>query len=309
MYKINILFCGQIRNPQLFYKSIFKLSTKKYIEKIYLSTWNDEVDESLKLFSAINPKFKFVSEKEPDYKKYNNGSIFYQMKALENGLKLIENKKIKIFKTRPDLFIRTDAIKQIISLNYKIENDSIFHEKIWIPFFEISKPFYFADECFYGTYDDIKLLINYETYYDSLTLGHGQSHVRRFSHPYLENNIELKKYFEKYQNTHFGEKRFKVINQQLLDKEYLNYLFYNYFILNRDFRIGIGNRTEYMSLYKYHNGLVNPDENDFLNAFDPDNSFKPNLGHIFSFTEIWLRKVVNSEKFINNIKKNPILIS
>ena len=88
-----------------------------------MSTWNDEVNESLKLFSTINPKFKFVSEKEPDYKKYNNGSIFYQMKALENGLKLIENKKIKIFKTRPDLFIRTDAIKQIISLNYKIEKD------------------------------------------------------------------------------------------------------------------------------------------------------------------------------------------
>ena len=64
MYKINVLFCGQIRNPQLLYKSLFKLSTKKYIEKIYLSTWNDEVNESLKLFSTINPKFKFVSEKD-----------------------------------------------------------------------------------------------------------------------------------------------------------------------------------------------------------------------------------------------------
>ncbi len=307
MEKINILFCGQIRNPKNFYKLALQLCSLKIVENVYLSTWSNEDNKKLRFFNNLNKKFVYIHETEPDYKNFNNGSAFYQMKSLENGLSSIKNKSIKTFKTRPDLYINPSAIKKIKELDYSIEADSIFSNKIWIPFFEISKPFYFADECFYGSYEDLKKLINYDTYFDTLNLGHGLTHVRKYAYPYLNKNKKLKTYFETFQNSNFGENRFKFINEQIKNKQFLDYLFYNFYILNRDFRVGIGSETKYMYLYKYHDGLINPDNSYFSESFVPENSIKPTLGHIFSFTETWLKKVLISDDFKNNISQNPLI--
>ena len=69
-------------------------------------------------------------------------------------------KKFFLFKSRTDLYIKPKALKKILKLDYTIASDSILENKIWIPYFEPTKLFYFGDECFYGKVADLLKFIS-----------------------------------------------------------------------------------------------------------------------------------------------------
>ena len=304
MKKINILITGQLKNKKNLLKTLYKFRNLDFIDQIIISTWTEEVNNNKFLFSILNKlKVDVVSQKSDVYKN----SFFYQSKSLENGLANISNKNLDVFKTRTDLFIDTSYLKKIIDLDYSLNNKSIFSKKVWIPFFEISKPVYFGDECIYANYKDLSKLYNYEEKYDHWQIGPGCSHIRRFIDPYINFYQELEIIQRKHSVTNHGSsKRFPTLNKLLLDKEYLNFLFFNYLILKNEFRVGLENTESYIFFREWSSGKVQPKESEFYKSFDKKNSFNPSLGQIFSYDETWLTNIINNSDFSEEIINNKI---
>ena len=165
MKKINILITGQLKNKKNLLKTLYKFRNLDFIDQIIISTWTEEVNNNKFLFSILNKlKVDVVSQKSDVYKN----SFFYQSKSLENGLANISNKNLDVFKTRTDLFIDTSYLKKIIDLDYSLNNKSIFSKKVWIPFFEISKPFILEMSVFMQI---IKIYLNYIIMRRNMTTG------------------------------------------------------------------------------------------------------------------------------------------
>ena len=268
--KANVLFCGLMRKPEMFKKSIQDLSLMRkdgLINQIIFSTWTGELEKSPEIESFLKEnKVKIIKTEEPKDRGY--GNIWCQMKALEVGLSEIEENEF-VLKTRSDVYIHPDFLKKIFSSSqlFKITKNlpkgNIFQNKVWVHWFELTRPFYMADECFYGTRYDLKKLINYNTRYDiEFNIGPGISHIRRFIHPFLNDypiltsslgkysqgsNIKTlalkfsKKYFDLRKIPFFRKfnekKRFNLLKRRLEDEEFLDCLASYYSILYSHFYI------------------------------------------------------------------------
>ena len=307
MEKVNLIITGQLKNKKKFISSTLSFVNNPLIEEKIISTWTEEVDKNKALFAILEKLgFKIIHEKQPYYK---NRSIFYQMKSFENGLNSISNKSLRVFKTRTDLRISSDGLKNIINLNFHHSNadKSIFEEKIWIPFFEISKPFYIGDECFFASYYDSFKLINYETFYDDLGIGAGISHVRKFGNPYFEIFPELLNFLKKYSNMMFFNKnRFDLIQSYLKNEDFLDYLFFYYKILKNDFRIGLSLQNQYIYFREWSDGKRQPKNERFLKSFNKQFSFSNQAGQIFSHNETWINNLFNDKFCKQRLEKNKL---
>lgn len=302
--KINFVLTGQLKNKKNLLKTIFNLKNCSFINEIILSTWSEEINNNKNLFSFLaQQKIKIVSENSPEF----DIPYFYQVKSFENAINAIDDKTLKIFKSRTDLFISKKTIKKIIDLDYKLSNKSIFSERIWIPFFEISKPFYIGDECFYTSNKDSRLLINYETKYDKWDIGSGRSHVRRFLNPYIEKFDKIEKYQEQFSKTNHGsELRFQTLKNLLSNKDFLEYLFFYYMVILNDFRVGLEGQTSYIKFRDWSNGFTQPNQNLFYDSFKKSNSFNPSLGQIFSYDEKWINKMAKNSDITEKLLSNKL---
>ena len=192
---IDVLFCGLIRLPNMFKQSIKELAElrkKKLVKKIIFSTWDYEIDKypGIRKFFKDN-KVILIESKEP--KDTGPSHMWCQMLALELGLKKT-SKNAFILKSRADVHIKPEFIEKLIKEKEKLlkitsslPGGNIFKYKVWVPWYEITKPFYMADECFLAYYNDMKKLYNYDDSYD-IQYGedHGIPHIRRFMHPFLK---------------------------------------------------------------------------------------------------------------------------
>ena len=302
MSKINVVITGQLKNKKNLIKTINNFYKADFINQIIISTWTEEVNKNKTLFFLFKKRnIELVSEKSPNFKV----PFFFQSKSLENGLKYISNRELPVFKTRTDLFIDKKYVFKIINQDFTLNNKSVFNKRVWIPFFEISKPFYFGDECFYGEYKDLNKLINYEEKYDFWKIGPGSSHVRRFCNPYIEQfkKIESVQKLNSITN-HGGPRRFETLTKLLKNEAYLEYLFFNFLILSNEFRIGLQNTKSYINFREWSSGVYQPKVQNFYSSFAEENSFNPQLGQIFSYDEMWLENIINNSEIINLLKNN-----
>ena len=76
-------------------------------------------------------------------------------------------------------------------------------------------------------------------------------YVRRFD--FTNHDIKYLDLLKQYGNCHFGEERFLILEDRLKQKDYLKYLNSYYTLVKREFRIGLGNESNYITL---ENGLV-----------------------------------------------------
>ena len=162
MKGVDVLFCGLIREDEYFKKTIKELSQLRnegFVNQVILSTWDYEIDNHKGMRAFLNKYgVVLVEKKEPEDKGY--GNIWCQMKSMENGMKIIKPGSF-VLKSRTDVWINLEYMKKLFSdrERLKIKNNlpgrNIFKFKIWVPWFEITKPFYIADECFFGYYDDV----------------------------------------------------------------------------------------------------------------------------------------------------------
>ena len=88
-----------------------------------------------------------------------------------------------VLKTRTDVHIDPEFIRNNLPLSGR--------NRVWIPWYQRLRPFYMADECFYGTKERIRALVNYDTWYDNNKMW-GITHMRRFAHPHINNPIVSK---------------------------------------------------------------------------------------------------------------------
>ena len=201
--KVNIIFCGLIRNPEMFKKSLkdFTLLRKKgLVNKIILSTWDYEIDKYNEMRKYLNKnKVILIESKEPEEKGI--GNIFCQMKTLDVGLKIVDKNSF-VLKTRTDLYIDPIFLKRLFSnktnllkIKHDLPKGNIFKYKVWIPYFEITNPFHMGDECFFGNANDIKMLVNYINYSNYYKLRAGIAHIQRYIHPFINEYSIIKTFF------------------------------------------------------------------------------------------------------------------
>ena len=293
--KTNVfLFTGQLRHKKKLIKSILTIKSTFLFKEILISTWNDEKKNKLFISLLKLLKVKLIFNESIDDPYNLKGNIFYQIKSMEYGLEQVP-KTYFLFKSRTDLYIKPKALKRILKLDYTVSTNSILENKIWIPWFEATKLFYFGDECFYGKVSDLSKFISYENIYDNIGIDQGASHVRRFAYPYSKKDPYIISSLEKYGNSNYGKERFKTLQERLKDKDFLRYLSYYYELVKRDYRVGLEGQKEYIDFRKWSTGTVYPTSKNIYESLKKENACLT-LGHIFIYSENWIN---NLEQFID----------
>ena len=293
--KTNVfLFTGQLRHKKKLIKSIITIKSTFLFKKILISTWNDEKKNKffILFLKLLGVKLIFNEQTKDPYGLH--GNIYYQIKSMEYGLENIPENNF-LFKSRTDVYIKPGALKKILKLDYTILEDSILENKIWIPYFETTKLFYFGDECFYGKVSDLLKFISYENIYDKIGIDHGISHVRRFAYPYSKKDEVVISSLKRYGNCNFGKDRFKTLDERLKDKNYLKYLSYYYELVKRDYRVGLQDEQDYIKFRKWSTGTIYPTSKNIQESFREENACLTH-GHIFSYSEEWVN---NLNEFID----------
>ncbi len=294
----DVIFTGLPRESQMLKKTLDGLDRLKgigLVNKIVFSTWKGYVtDEYRAIFEMFNVE---VLEKTEPEDKGLGGHFFCQAKSLQNGLEVCDPKHW-ILKLRADTWIDESFIANIMRNRddylYK-KPDEIFLKKVWIPYAEITKPFYMPDEIFYGTWFDVSKLLNYEKSYETMYAkdGGGETHIRRFVHPFIENYPIFKLMIKDISNDNlvrlFSPERFTLLKQRLTEERYLGYLAKYYWILYKYFRI-----RNYSGVMKWHQPYCEPqiklNNNNFTGNFRPSKSF---LGQrIFCYDDTWIHNLV-----------------
>lgn len=336
MKKVNILFCGLIRAHDLFKKSISDMTQLRdngLIENIYLSTWIGEIDKAPEIKELLKKsKVKIIESEEPEVG--GEGNIWKQMKALDEGLKKIDKNSF-ILKTRSDVYINPDFLRKIFSqqglfkITKNLPNGNVFKAKIWVPWYEITRPFYMADECFFGLKEDIRLLVNYENkYFSDYVLGPGGPHIMRFIHPFLEkypvlydsltkysDESELKRVIRKFSRKVFSldkfkflkrlneKNRFNLLSKRLSDESYIKYLAASYTILNSHFYISSGSFPEQVIFREHSKPKVK------LNSLNWESNFSHEMarfeygGQIYDYNEDLLNNLCDKKIEATEVSK------
>lgn len=295
----NIIFTGLPRTPEIMKRNLSgfsKLQNQKIVNKIVFSTWTNYMTPAY--WNLMNKYNVIVLEKEEPEDKGRGGHCFCQAKALENGLDVC-NPQDKILKLRTDTWLDADFIGKIMTDDSYLdkEPDDIFIKKVWVPYAEITKPFYMPDEMFYGYHSDIYKLVNYEKFYDSMVSkdGGGETHIRRFIHPFLFEYPIFNDMIEEIANDNFvrlfSKDRFELLKTRLTESKYLTYLANYYYILYKYFRIY---NTGQMEWYQpYCKPKISLDNDKFTENFTRLRSFCEQ--RIFCYDDKWIANVVEGK--------------
>jgi len=201
---VDVLFCGLLRKPEMFRKSILDLVNLRklgLVNQIIFSTWIGEMEKNLEMLKFLKKNnVRIIESEEP--KVQGSGHIWCQMKALDIGLQRVGEDRF-VLKSRTDVYINPLFLKKLFSEKetlLKIKKDlpkgNVFNYKIWIHYYEMRTPFHMGEECFFAHNHDAKLLVNYNTFYDEQHVGHAISHIRRFANPFLEDYSCIKDYLK-----------------------------------------------------------------------------------------------------------------
>lgn len=296
----SVVFTGLPRDITMFQSTVSGLNIlkeeKKIIDKIVFATWKNQMTPEY--WNVCNRyKVQVLEKTEPEYAG-SGGHFFYQCRALENGLKEC-NPDNYVMKLRTDTWIDRRFVEKLITNpdNYLSPYPSdIFIRKVWIPYAEITKPFYMPDELFYGHHEDISKLFNYEMKYETMQSkdGGGETHIRRFVDPFIEKfpifELMIKKVSEDSFMRLFAPERFSLLKKRLNQDWYLELLAYYYFILHKYFKIW--NEPGVMKWYQpYCEPKIQLEREKFIENFHSSKSF---LGQrIFCYDYRWIDDIVN----------------
>jgi len=233
-----ILVTGLPRNLDNFFKCLDnyqELRHKKIISRIVFSSWrtrvSGDIEEKLKLKGI-----EVLLNEEPS--NLGLGSVWAQMHALKFGLEVCDENDF-VFKTRTDARV-SPALLEFLYNFYDNEhpiNTDVFKYRVWTPCFEVTKPFYFAEEVFCGHRDDLHNLINADSTYDRLygkdNIG-GETHIRRFMPPFVNYYKKLEIYKNKLEGGNYLG-GWSNLSLRLKEEEYIEYLAIYYFVIKNFF--------------------------------------------------------------------------
>lgn len=295
---IDVIFTGLIRDYETFNRSLNDcalLQKKGLVRNIILSTWKGEPAKHPTMLPSIIEKGVLVIESdEPPVNKnspYYRGRdfIWHQMKALEVGLKIIEEGTF-VLKTRSDVYLDRKFVEKLaqqkeklLTIKKPLPHGNIFKYKVWVPWFELTKPFFMADESFFGFKEDLEKLYNYNTdYFEKYDLGPDVHHVMRYIDPFLEKypifynsmnkynkDRSLKnfikrnfpKLYEKLKRYSYLKKaseksRFNTLSQRMEKQEFINLLAAYYYVLYSHFYIDLVSFKDQIVFREFYKGTL-----------------------------------------------------
>ncbi|EKO3443220.1 TPA: hypothetical protein ACOJPC_002313 [Vibrio fluvialis] len=304
MHKISVVITGQVKSSVIFFESLkefIALKEEGIVNEIVLSTWKGEIEKlNESITKQLNEHVVIITPNPP---KVNSGTAFYQMKSLHCALNKLSDKKTFVFKTRPDLYISKEDIKEIIKLDNNVRSKkSPFVNKVWVPWFEVSKPFYMADECFYCNYPDAIKLYNYDTIYDNyFDIDAGISHIRRFYHPFTSIYPEFEHFFLKFGVTGHGtSQRFRLFDVLYENVNYKKGLRQYYKILEHSFNIGL-HKYGYITFREWNKSEKKTIFNSLEDAVKPINSFEPSKGHVYGYNNNDVKTLLGDDAIYNEV--------
>jgi|TARA_R110000803_G_scaffold86919_3_gene153479 hypothetical protein len=299
-----ILINGQnkVQNNFLESSKVYnKLLECGYVDEVIITCWVGEINH----IKQLSENFTILPVEKPKM-GMGFGNIWAQMSQYDKGLNFIKNKEkdneeVFVLRTRPDIYIKENFIKDIFKEieDNRLENEILNH-KVWISYFDISKPFYMAGDCWGGNLEDMLSFVNYRS--DVYTKPfQGISHVRIYVEPFLESYPILVDYLKNKMNCcqllvegKWENRKKNILNLYKTDF-YRNLLSVYYEILNNFFIIK--NEKESIN-FRYWNIPYNP------NTLVNDISFESNIRgvnpyintFIFGYDNNFIKKYLNDEK-------------
>jgi len=208
----------------------------------------------------------------------------------------------------------------MLILTQNLPKGNIFKYKVWVPWYELTVPFYLADECFFGLCEDLKHLINYETKYDTdYNMCHGPTHVRRFINPFLNDYPILYQSLDKYNKeskfktlarkfsrqvfdlerfktikTLYKRNKFYLLKKRKKDNNYIECLAVYYSILHSHFYID-GDSFQDQLVFKEQSSPMPIDDNSIDNNFNEKKERLPYGGRIYGYNQKLLDNIFNKK--------------
>ena len=284
----NIILTGKILDEIQFKKliiKVIKLKKKKRIDQVILSIWKNQILSEEVIF--------FLKKNDVDIVRNNTKkflcSFKYQCYLLKKGLTKIKNKRILIIKLRNDINFELGQILKLTKLNFKTDSkkDLLTH-KIWVPYIEITKPFYIADEIIVSNYINLKKITSFKKYYGDIFFDTGQTHINWYLGLFIKKFNIFNTYVKHYgKSFHFKSTRFFHLSKLINNIEYLKILLQYYKILDKYFIIG-SNLKKSFSInrktiaFTCQNFKINFKNKTIDDIFSIKNSNVKYSGHIFS---------------------------
>ena len=304
---LTVLFLGLPRELDRFYRSIDELNKLNIVSKIIYSTWNGRLSDGLHKKLLAKGVTVLLNDEPSDIGK---NSIIAQNKSLEFGLELCNENDI-VLRTRTDVYISNQLLKDVLIKyeNSNVKNSKVFDKKIWIPTFEITKPFYMDDAIFLGKCKDLKYLTKFDMSWNLAMDGGGDTHVRKFIHPFIKIYPQLLSYKDKLidggPNSLYiapnSKERFKLLRERLNESDYLDYLTIYYYVLNKYFLIYC-DESGYIQKQPYCKRSTKFNLNEFSSNFkSPTGPFNG----IWCHDSKWISNLINGE--FNDELANKIL--
>ena len=301
MEAIDVIFTGLLRTPELFQASLADLAALRrrgVVGRVIFATWPSEDLGAPALHSALDAAAVEVITSEPPAQ--GPGNIWHQMKSLELGLAAVD-RRTRVLKTRTDLHIVPAFIEHLAAGGISLAKlyggtPGSLGEKIWLPWFEITKPGYMADECMFGRATDLKRLVNFDNSYDRPEWGidAGITHLRRFLHPFRPYHPRLDEYLENFAATgHNTPARYPVLSHDMTTPYFWEYLAEYYRIVEENFHVETWADKPHISCRKWSQPLITIDDEAMAENFHPAKSWNPYGGQIYAYNLHWLQALLS----------------
>jgi len=230
--RVSVIVTGLVRDPDLFARSLDRLTALKHVDEIILATWETEAEEKSTLLSEFSHRYGLIVAAVPEPVQWS-GNLLSQMVSLYVGLGRTK-KDNYVLKTRTDVYIEPDALAHVFSKDLTITVPQNFNqvrppfdEKVCVWGLEATVPFYIHDLFFFGGHADISKLMNMDIRYDILyEMSKEKIHIRRFLHPFIHEFPIFEKFLHVEHvigNTHEfpNDYRYLVLEELLEDELYI----------------------------------------------------------------------------------------
>lgn len=298
MTPFSVLVTGLLRTPELLMRGVAswsRLRGRGLVDRVLMVTWTSEADRDPALLDSLRDAgVELILRPDPPVRGI--GNIWPQMLAMETGLERISETAL-VFKTRADLWLDPDLLESIartpgyLTLDLPPGAVRVFDRRVWVPWFELTTPFYLSDECFFGTASDLRKLVNYDEGYSlRYPVGCGLTHYRRFVHPFRAVTNRFEPFLASYTRTGLGEPdRWERLGDLLACDAYLDVLASAYAVYASHFRFDSPDGS--MEFRAWSSGTPQPADGAMGESFRPAQAGLEH-GHLFCNRDRWLHRLL-----------------
>ncbi len=298
---LSILVTGLLRTPELLTRGVTswnELRARGIVDRVLMVTWTSEADREPGLLRTLERAgVELIIRPDPPVRGI--GNVWPQMLAMETGLDHLSGEAL-VFKTRADLWLDPELLESLartrdyLSAGVPPGAGRVFEDRVWVPWFELTTPFYLSDECFLGRAADLRKLINYdESYSLRYPVGCGITHYRRFVHPFRDITDRFEPFLAYFTRTGLGEPdRWECVRHLLASDAYLETLASAYAIYASHFRFESPDGS--IQFRDWSSGTPQPVDGPMAASFEPSQAGLSH-GHLFCRNDRWLHRLLSGD--------------